>query len=314
MRDRATRSRAFGIAQFFERFPDEDACLEHIFACRWGDHSPCPRCEQLGSWRRIRGTKKWRHSCGRHVSVLKGTIFYRSNLPMMAWFYGLLLFANATAGMRTGFIRKQLGLGLRGAFRLCRMIRVHMATMPRPVRLGGTGKRVHVDEVHLRYLVDREGGPHRSAIVMGIECDGEVICGIVPDRRAETLVPILVSRVAAGSIIVTDMLGAYARLEKHGFEHIRINHSVAFHDFQGNTNNRIEAFWATVRRSLRSYRQVSAENLWLYLAEIEFRYNRRHVRDTGFIDLITRFESYDPNCEDIWRSRYDWSGNGAQSE
>ena len=52
----------------------------------------------------------------------------------MAWFYALLLFANSSSGVRTSFVRKQLGLGHRSSFRLCRMIRVHMATDARDLR------------------------------------------------------------------------------------------------------------------------------------------------------------------------------------
>lgn len=234
-------------------------------------------------------------------------MFYRSNLSLMAWFYALLLFANASAGVRSGFIRKQLGLGHKGAFRLCHMIRTHMATMPRPAMLGGPGKTVHIDELHLRYLAMPASDVRGSAIVLGMACEGEVLCGIIPDRRAETIIPIVLSRVSPGSTIVSDNHGAYNGLQRHGFKHIQINHSLAFHDFRGNTNNAIEAYWATVRRTLNGYRQVSPDNLWTYLAEIEFRYNRRHRKQTAFDELVSYFSPYGPALEPEWRRRFDWT-------
>lgn len=231
---------------------------------------------------------------------------YRSNLSLMAWFYAFFLFANSSSGMRSSFVRKQLGLGHRSAFRLCHQVRIHMATMPRPNRLGGTGKSVQIDEAALRYLVNPEGRANQTAIVLGLSCDGETISTIVPDRRARTLIPLIRKLVVPGSTIITDMHKAYSSLGQNGYDHIRINHSVAFHDFQGNTTNAIEVYWASVRRSLRGYRQVSPENLWTYLAEIEFRYNRRHRHDTAFEDLISHFESCLPAREDKWRSRFEW--------
>lgn len=300
-------SNTFGIAQFFERFPDEEACLQHVFETKWGTHSACPSCGQLGAWSRIKGTKKWRHSCRKHLSPLKNTVMYRSNLPLMAWFYTFWLFSNASMGVRASFVRKQLGIGHNSSYRLCRMVRVHMATMVRPLMIGGDGKTVHIDEVHLRYITSAAEGCRDSVIVLGMACDGQVMSAIVPDRKSETLIPHIAARVRPGSKIVTDMLSSYAKLEKHGFEHIRINHSVAFHDFHGHSNNEIEAYWATVRRMMRASRQVSREHLWAFLAEIEFKYNRRHSKHAVFEELISSFPSNNFDNTQILQRQFDWS-------
>jgi len=61
--------------------------------------------------------------------VLKGTAFFRSNLSLMASFYALLLFCNSSSGVRSAFIRKQLGISLKGAHRLCNTIRLHMVSI-----------------------------------------------------------------------------------------------------------------------------------------------------------------------------------------
>lgn len=299
-------TKSFGVMQFFERFPDEEACLHHVFETKFGSHSPCPSCNALGRWARIKGTKKWRHACGAHVSPLQGTVMYRSNLSLMAWFYALFLFANSSIGMRASFIRKQLGIGHSSSYRLCRMIRMHMGAMSRPDMLGGEGKTVHIDEVHLRYIANGKGGANEAAIVFGLACEGRVISAIVPDRKAKTLVPRIVSLVRPGSKVVTDMLSGYRKLSRYGFEHILINHSVAFHDFRGHSNNEIEAYWSSVRRMLRASRQVSRDHLWTFLAEIEFQYNRRHAKELVFDELVSNFPSLAAS-EPLLRERFEWS-------
>lgn len=187
-----------------------------------------------------------------------------------------------------------------------------MATMPRPAMLGGAGKTVHVDEVALPYLRSTAGDAQRSAIVLGMACDDVTICGTIPNRKAETIIPIVRKRVRAGSRIVTDMHKAYGSLASLGYEHVQINHSVAFHDFKGNTNNPIEMFWATLRRNFRGFRNVSEENLWHFIAEIEYRYNRRLKPHIIFEELITKF----PECwsfyEDNWRARFEWHDRTTQ--
>lgn len=302
-----TAQNGFGVAQFFERFPDEEACLQHIFEVRFGAHTPCPSCGNLGSWSRIKKTKKWRHACGKQISPLKDTIMYRSNLSLMAWFYAILLFSNTSIGMRAGFIRKQLGIGHNSAHRLCRMIRIHMASMARPDVLGGDDKTVHIDELSLRYIAFGGQGRNESMIVLGLACEGKVLSAIVPDRTAKTLIPQIVARVRPGSKVVTDMLSGYRKLEQSGFQHVRINHSVAFHDFHGQTNNEIEAYWSTVRRMFRASRQVSRESAWIFLAEIEYKYNRRRSKESIFEELISTFPRHDAESLRVLQARYDWS-------
>ncbi len=299
--------KVFGVAQFFERFPDEEACLQHIFDVRFGTHTPCPSCGDLGPWSRIKNTKKWRHACGKQISPLKDTVMYRSNLSLMAWFYAILLFSNTSIGMRAGFIRKQLGIGHNSSYRLCHLVRAHMASMSRAEMLGGEGKAVHIDELSLRHIAYGGGGRNESVIVLGFACEGQVISAIVPDRTSKTLIPHIVARVRPGSTIVTDMLSGYYKLAQAGFDHVRINHSVAFHDFHGHTNNEIEAYWSTVRRMFRASRQVSRENAWSFLAEIEYKYNRRRSKESIFEELISTFPRHDSESLPVLRARYDWS-------
>jgi transposase-like protein len=211
----------------------------------------------------------------------------------MAWFYAFFLFSNSSIGMRAGFIRRQLGIGHNSSHRLCRMIRVHMAAMARPDKLGGEGKTVHIDEVQLRYIASATGKPNDAVIVFGLASEGRVLSAIVPDRKARTLIPEIVARVVPGSKVVTDMLSGYRKLANYGFDHVQINHSVAFHDFRGHSNNEIEAYWSTVRRMLRSARQVSRAHMWTFLAEIEFKYNRRHIKNTIFEEIISSFPYFD---------------------
>ena len=70
---------------------------------------------------------------------------------------------------------------------------------------------------------------------------------------------------------------------------------------------RFEAYWATVKRTLSGYRQISADNLWTYLAEIEFRYNRRSRKPEIFDELVTHFRPYRTDLEEEWQRLFDWT-------
>jgi hypothetical protein len=39
----------YSLMEFMRQFPDDAACLEHLWRCSWssdGTHAECPKCEQ----------------------------------------------------------------------------------------------------------------------------------------------------------------------------------------------------------------------------------------------------------------------------
>lgn len=295
-----------GIRDFVARFPPADPCLDHIFRSRWGDHTPCPKCGQFGSWARVKGRNSYRHSCRSHINVLDGTIFHKSNLPLNLWFYALLLVANSSHGIRASFLRKQLGLGLKSSHRMLESLRWQMASFSRPAMLGGPGKKVTIDEAQLRNITSPDHS-RQNAIVMGIACDGLLLCGLLQDRKKATLVRNIERFVRPGSTIVTDCWTGYQTLRQLGWDHIAINHRRAFHDFYGNTTNEVETYWTILKRTLRAYRQISIDNLPALLGEVEFRFNRRQSRVSMFDEMIAKFDNFpDGNlCAPVQRYLWD---------
>jgi transposase len=188
------------IRQFTQRFPNADECLHHVFQSRWGDHTVCPKCGLHGLWSRVKGRSVYRHDCGMHSCPLDSTIFYRSNLPLNLWFYALLLSANSSNGVRASFLRKQLGIGLRSSHRMASSIRWHLSSGARPKELGGPGKMVTIDEAQINNVTCRDRSRH-SSIIMAIASEGQLICGIVPDRKKITLLNQIKKFVLPGSQI-----------------------------------------------------------------------------------------------------------------
>ena len=76
---------------------------------------------------------------------------------------------------------------------------------------------------------------------------------VVADRSAKTLIPIIGEFIAPGTEIVSDEWKAYNCLDKHYFEHLKVNHSVTFKDYEtGACTNKIEGLWTKVKRSIPS--------------------------------------------------------------
>ena len=101
---------------------------------------------------------------------------------------------------------------------------------------------------------------------------GRVYTQIIPDAKADTLMPIMRDRILADSIVYTDSWPSYNVLDVSDFKHYRINHSKLFAD-RDNHINGIENFWNQAKRHLRKFNGIPKAHFHLYLKECEWRFN-----------------------------------------
>jgi transposase len=140
------------------------------------------------------------------------------------------------------------------------------------------GGEVECDE---SYFGGRRKGPRgRGAAgkvpVFGLlKRNGKVYTRIVEDVSRKTLRQIIRTKVVPESVIYTDSFRSYDGLVLDGFKHFRINHQECFAKSRRQHINGIENFWGYAKTKLKSYYGVSREHFYLYLKEMEFRFNNR---------------------------------------
>lgn len=187
------------------------------------------------------------------------------------------------------------------------LIRLHMAAYDRPEMLGGEGKTVLVDELLIKSALhdSGDGRPNRVTI-LGFSCDNIVLAGIVSDRKQATILAAIRRFVRPGSLIVSDGHASYKCLGRLGWKHVAVNHEQGFYVAEGYSTAGIESYWSTLKRTLSAYRMIWEQNLWLYLAETEFRYNHRRSPRSNFDMLTSYFADLSESNPDILRRKYDW--------
>ena len=102
--------------------------------------------------------------------------------------------------------------------------------------------------------------------------DGRVYTVVVDNAKSNTLMPIIKQKIMPDSIVYTDSLSSYDKLDVSGFIHYRINHSKELADPQNHING-IENFWNQAKRVLRKYNGINRKSFPLFLKECEFRFN-----------------------------------------
>jgi len=109
---------------------------------------------------------------------------------------------------------------------------------------------------------------------------GKVYTQIIPDVSRETLIKIIRKKVDINSIVYTDSWRSYDGLILDGYKHYRINHGKGiFAKNKKNHINGIESFWSYAKRKLVKHYGIPPARFYLYLKEIEFRFNHRDCQN-----------------------------------
>jgi len=127
----------------------------------------------------------------------------------------------------------------------------------------------------------KRGRGTKKQPVFGILCrNGLVWAEIVENVEAETLQPLISSKVKTGSIVCSDMWRAYTGIASRGFVHRLVNHGDReYSDGKGNHINGLEGFWGYLKRKLAAKGGIRREKLYLYVGEYVWRYNHRNESD-----------------------------------
>jgi len=288
----------FSVREFFQRFPNEEACLNHIMSVRFGGtRFDCMTCGTVGATHhRLANRRAYScASCGHHVYVTAGTILQDTRTPLVSWFYAMYLFCTTRHGVSGKELQRQLGVTYKCAYRIGQQIRDLTKAADFDGLLRG---HVEADETYVggrRTLKegDKTGrGTAGKTIVYGMKQRGGPIAAmVVPNVKKITLRDITVEHVERGSTVSTDELYSYNLLTQKGYRHGTVKHSAkqwAKTGADGITHsvNGIEGFWAIFKNSIRStHIHISEKHMDRYLSEFTFRQNHR-ARENAMFDLL----------------------------
>jgi transposase len=279
------------IKEFYAAFPDDEACIQHVFDSRFGQSHKCPKCERESKWSRISKVRAYACQwCGHHIHPTAGTLFEDSRTPMQLWFYAIYLFTTSRHGVPAMELERQLGVTYKTAWRMADLIRKHMAQVDGEFPLFGD---VEIDETYVggRTHGRRGRGAANKTIVFGmLQRDGQVMTKVVPNVAGKTLKPLIEENVTQGSTVHTDELRSYKGLAKKGFTHKTVNHGAGEYASGDTHVNNLENFWKHLKGGIRgTHIHVSKQHLHNYAKEFEFRFNRRGNPSAMFPALVSQF-------------------------
>lgn len=145
------------------------ACQKALIEMRWPDGFVCPCCS----------SKKYTFistrydfeclECGRQTSVVSGTIFQSSNVPLTKWFLAIYLCASDKGGISALRLSKELDVCWLTAHRMLRKLRTVMADRDSLYRLCG---QIELDDALVggkRHGKRGRGALGKTPIVVAVE-------------------------------------------------------------------------------------------------------------------------------------------------
>ena len=190
------------LLTIFSRYPNQEACIEHLEKVRW--HSE-PHCDSVRVARKIDGERigRWNcHACHRSYNVLANTVFCGTKIPLQKWFLCIGLMVNAQKSLSSHQLARDLNLVQSTALYMQVRIRAQMGSAQAGLLRG----IVEVDETYVggrpRHASPtsprnnpRGRGTRKSPVVGVVERGGRVVAQVAKGLTGKALLRFIKSTV-----------------------------------------------------------------------------------------------------------------------
>ncbi|MCC7331047.1 MAG: IS1595 family transposase [Flavobacteriales bacterium] len=291
-----------------KQFGTQEKCISYLEKTRWNKKPLCLHCNSKNVKKRAKSIRWHCNACNKDFSVLMGTIFEGTRLPLPKFFEIMFLMNNAKMGISASEIARLVGVKYQTAWFACHKTRCAMIDNELKLEgmvefdeayIGSKKKKkseLIENEANLSKMTSKRGrGTNKTPIVGAVEKKGRVYVKIIEKLTGRNLLAMLRDKVDVdSSIVFTDDFRSYKQFDK-AVEHITIKHSEGYGKGV-KTINTIEGFWSIIKNGIKgSYRSVSKKYLPFYLAEFSYKYNNRHLQKDAFTKLLENAVK-DENC------------------
>ena len=272
------------MAEFMDRYGSDDNCEAALIESRWPKGFVCPSCGcgHSSSFRREGRLYFQCTACRHQCSVISGTIFEATKLPLSRWFLAMHLLTQSKNNVAALELQRHLGVCYKTAWLMKHKLMEVMREREDSRQLEG---RVEIDDAYLGG--ERMGGkvgrgsenkvPFIAAVQTTPDGQPQFVC-LRPQPFTNEEVAIFAARsIAPTATVLSDGLWCFGAVQIVGAEHERVvtgggKGSTRLPQFRA-----VNTFLGNLKRSLGgTYHAFDfAKYAHRYLAEAQYRFNRR---------------------------------------
>jgi ribosomal protein L37AE/L43A len=303
------------LPAFFERFGTEAQCATALEQARWPDGFVCPHCGGHKHSLFYRdGEKLWQcNACRKQTSLTAGTVFAATRLPLTVWFLGIYHLSQPKNNVSALELKRLLGVNYKAAWRLKHKL---MQVMDEREADRVLGERVEVDDAYLggvRSGKSGRGAEGKVPFVIAVQTSEDehrpwyVRLDPLPGFSKKALVQWAETALAPDALMVSDGLACFAAaadlVERHERVVVGTRKSSDLECFHwvntllGNIKSSIQGTYHGFKFDKYAAR---------YLAELQYRFNRRFDLPRMFPRLLRACVLTGPRPEQWLRSAEAW--------
>jgi len=274
--------RGMSLPDFMDQYGTEENCRTALFQLRWPNDFTCPVCGNTTCCE-IRSRKVYQcHRCHHQTSLIAGTIFQSTHLPLTTWFLAMYLLTQNKNGVSALELSRQLGVSYDAAWRMKHKL---MQVM---LERGGTKRlssRVEIDYSYLggKRVAGKRGRaagretPFLAAVETYMDKKPQRIkLSKVKDFRKDEVERWSKQNLDPGTIVVSDGLICFNAVENVGCIHEPHIVGGGKQAVEHPAFKWVNTILGNVKNSLRgTYHSFRQKHIPRYLAEFQYRFNRR---------------------------------------
>ena len=294
------------MPEFLDRFGTEDKCRVALQVARWPGGFTCPACSGPARTSFERGgLRYWQcGGCQRQTSLISGTVFEASKLPLSRWFLAMQLLTQSKNNVSALELKRQLGLSYRSAWLIKHKILEAMRLAEDERELDG---RIEIDDAYFGGEFSGgktgRGTDNKVPFVAAVQttADGRPVYACLspqPPTNA-AMAAFAASHIAPSATVVSDGLWCFQATTMVGAEHLRIvtrggKASMKLPQFRA-VNTLLGNLKTAITGTYHAF--AFAKYAHRYLAEFQFRFNRRFNMRTILSGLLHSLLAAPPSPE-----------------
>jgi transposase-like protein len=163
--------RGLSMADFIAQYGTEEKCRAAVAASRWPHGFSCPRCRCERHCVFYRQSRQYFqcYRCDYQTSLVAGTIFQSTRLPLTKWFLAMHLISQSKNRVAALELMRHLGISYRAAWLLKHKLMQVMQEREEPRILK---ERVEVDDAYLggqKAGKPGRGSPNKIAFIAAVQ-------------------------------------------------------------------------------------------------------------------------------------------------
>lgn len=272
--------KGLSLHEFFQKYGAEPQCHEALFKLRWPSGFTCPECGN-STYCELNTRNLYQcHRCHHQTSLTAGTIFHGTKLALTKWFLAIYLLTQRKKSIPALQLMRELGVNYNTAWKLKHKIMQVMFERQQDRSLSGV---IEIDDAYLggeKAGKRGRGSANKIPFLAAVETrDGRPMK--IQLRRVEGFRKACVRRYAEqslhrGSIVNSDGLHCFSALEDAGCHHIPIVSGGGRPSPYQTTFKWVNTVLGNIKTAFRgTFHAVSKKHTPRYLAEFEYRFNRR---------------------------------------